>query len=177
MSIFRPAHAGIDEITKVLFEAERRRIAKDIEKLITDNDEAWGLKSDGFLYGGQFYTAKEGMSQGGMRKISLHYNLSDRMEQFEKEQRTIESDATQITQNLVKVWDTCERDLSQPFIYNLRDNIPDCIVPLLSILRGLKRSRPIGSIFDQTKEGQRNYNQYMKIVPKIEYYFATRLLY
>lgn len=157
----------VDDLVEKLFEAERRRLKKIVSSIVKENNEIWGVPNDGFLFAGRFYTEKD-ISHRGASKISLHSALEKKMTEYHKDENEIANDGAMFQQNLFKAF---EKSLNTQM---LRDTLPDCISDFIPELKAYQRINPIGYSLEPIG---RDYRQFLKVVPKIEFYAATRLLY
>jgi hypothetical protein len=138
------------------------------------NCEAWNEQRAGFYYNGIWYTNVTGLNQSRVEKGFLHFSLNDEMEGFLKDKDEVSLDQDIIRQflyNLLRhVWDW----------QDIRDALPDCLSSLVPETQRLSRTRPVGwtldlLAIDKVRDSARR--QFEKLLPKIEFYMATRLIY
>lgn len=158
----------IEVLSKVLFEAEFRRLESLIKKLNQQNRECSRLVQDGFVYGGITYVPKDSSMLVKGPKPALAFELTQDMEEFLQDQRTIETDKKLIEQIFYNLLYQCNN------LQEVRDALPECLVSLVPDLSKLPRHLNQGFT---VQFGDRPYRQFMGILPKIEFYSATRLLY
>lgn len=163
-------HSIIRHMITKLFAAEDRRFQKIIDQLHKQNQEALSIQLDGFMFQGKFYKPSNAATGGGLRK-TLHLSLWDQMQAFLNDKSKIDNDATAIRQMLFKLIDPAPY-IGGDVYQNIRDAIPDCIADTLPPEIGML-SR-MGHPDFKTLSDLRQYN---KILPLIEFYSATRLLY
>lgn len=159
----------INEIVKNLFAAEARRFQGWIDKLIKQNQEAYGVKEmPGFLYGGIFYRASWLGPGDWPGKKSLHHSLYPEMEALLKDREGVYRDRDFIRQTLVKLLQNCHDS------EEIRNALPEGLVAMMPSLSCIKRTaEPAYTI----RGDARAMRQYEKMLPKIELYSAARLIY
>lgn len=154
-----------------LFVAEKRRLDKSIADLIRQNNEIKGTQSVGFLFYGEYYTAEGFMMMPGAAtagKENLHDSLEKKMEWHVKSAQTVAHDERMIGQIIFKLISHCE-DLQ-----SMRDTLPDCFVEMIPALKELPRHNEVGYSLRGDTRGEA---QFLKLMPKIEFYAAARLMY
>ncbi|WP_290870386.1 hypothetical protein [Aquabacterium sp.] len=152
-----------------LFVAEKRRLDKSIADLIRANNEIKGTQAAGFLYYGEYYTA-EGFAvvAGRTAKENLHDSLNSKMEWHIKSAETVATDERLISQIIFRLLDPCQT------LQEMRDTLPDCLVEVFPALKKLDRHNDVGITLRGDTRGSR---QFDKLLPKIEFYAAARLIY
>ena len=159
-------HTFIDHICKVLFTAETKRLAKTISDLIDKNQALYFVYLHGFTHAGEGFN-REGLT-GALQRKTLHIKLWDEMNLFLADRKHIENDKKDIQQLLFKLLDPCFSS------QDIRDSIPDCVLDTLpSYIRDLQRARNPTFFLNH----ERDFRQYNKTLPKLEFYSAARLLY
>ena len=159
----------IKSVMIALFTAEERRLATRVDRLVEDNRMFFQTTPhDGFHYHGKVYDPSDLMRGGKKTRVMLSPNMVDRMEEFLRDRTQIESDRKLISQVLFPLIQPCcdQQDL--------RDTLPNSIVDCLPSLRALSREREVAFTL---AENPRLHGQFMKILPKLDYYAAMRLLY
>lgn len=162
-----PSHLKIiNHLISNLFTAEDRRLKKALEILCKKNEEAYGKQLDGFLFQGDFYTPA-GIAKHPKFKKVLHFSLNEEMSFYYSDFKCIERDKERIQQMLVKLVGKAET------LQMMRDTLPDCLATMLPALNEYNRQGDVGC----TLENQRDRDQLKQILPKIEMYSVTRLIY
>ena len=169
------SHEWIDRITVRLFAAEGRRINTMIEELNRKNSEIKRKVLHGFVHMGERYIPESYRSQASInrqQKITLPtlaFELLPEVSTFMADLNKIKVDQDQIKQTLFKLIYQANN------LQELRDALPDVIVPLLPELVGINRC-----IQDSTyliKSDWRAIRDYEKVLPKIELYAMAHLIY
>lgn len=158
----------IQLLSKSLFEAEYRRLERDITEIDRLNREVQHLQYKGFVYNGTVYIPKDATVLVKGPKPALAYALTGEMQYFLKDQYTINNDKKLIEQILYTLLYQCND------VQEVRDGLPECLVQLVPELSKLQRK------LNQTfiiRHDERAFRQFNDILPKIEFYSATRLLY
>lgn len=158
----------IKSLLQRLFEAETRRLDKQIANLIRKNNEVCSFNAAGFLYQGEYYTAEGFQQVGNTKKQTLHVSLQDDMDWHLKDAAMIAEDQQLIGQIIYKLIDPCE------LLQELRDSLPDCLAAMVPSVAKLDRRNPEGWSLRQDTRGER---QFQQLLPKIEMYSASRLMY
>lgn len=158
----------IQHMIKHLFEAEHRRLDRGIAKLIERNNEIKSVSFAGYLYYGEYYTAKGFNLSQGTTKIILDDSLNEEMEWHLKDATMVKMDEQLISQMIFKLTRDCGT------LQELRDTLPDCLGELIPALKLFDRHDEQGCSLKQDVRGSR---QFLDILPKIEMYSAARLLY
>lgn len=160
------SHQWITYINKALFEAEERRLAEIITGIHRSNQEASAKRSDGFLYLGKPYKPKNG-PRGG-QYITLHLSIWPEMDAYLKDAKTIADDKQAITQLLGRLLENCfcEQDI--------RDAVPETIIDTLPREYQIMERRRNCDFF---LKNPRDFRLYDRVLPKIQFYSAARLIY
>lgn len=161
----------IDGLVQKLFEAEQRRLDAGINELNALNKQVRNSKVDGFIYGGVFYRPTSGaltLASPGQAKPTLHYSLCPQMDAWIADWQTIRDDKALISQMFFRLLKPC-KDLR-----DIRNALPECIVGLVQELKQHPRADEEGWTL---RGDERAMRQFHKLLPKIEAYSATRLLY
>lgn len=156
---------NIDAVINWLFDAEKRRFKKFISQIHLENQEVSNARADKFQYMGKVYNPDNLRS---INTMTLHLSLWDKMDQHLKDVKSIENDEQQIRQTLYKLFDHAHS------LQELRDVLPDSIVPLFEQVKHMKRYDEIQWIL---RNDPRTYKQLQKTIEKIEMYSVTRMLY
>lgn len=158
----------IKALLERLFVAEKRRLDKQVAGLIHRNNEVHGIQAAGFLYQGEYYTAEGFQQVGNARKLTLHTTLQDDMDWHIKDAGIVAEDEQLIGQIIYKLIDPCET------LQEMRDSLPDCLAAMIPDVAKLDRHNDEGWSLRQDTRGER---QFQKLLPKIEMYSASRLMY
>ena len=169
----------IQQMLKELFVAEDRRLKKSIADILAAHNEVTKQPGNtGFLFNGEYYTvagslaAPSGAGSWANRhsfeaKEGLHESLTKKMEQHLKSASQVALDERAIGMMFYKLLDPCET------LQDMRDSLPDCVANEISTLKVLKRERPPGWVLDNAD----SHAQFQELLPKIEFYWAARLMY
>jgi hypothetical protein len=162
------SHIIIDHTSKVLFEAERRRLQKWIDRLCRANQECYSNpKLEGFLYEGIYYRPSW-LGRGIWPHGALHFTLADEMRAFLIDKKIVDDDERFIRQTLFALLHPCKTD------QDIRDTLPECLIPVISGLASYPRTRQPACTIEGNARALR---QYEKILPKIELYTAARMIF
>jgi hypothetical protein len=162
------SHDIINNITKLLFAPDNRRIQGWIDQICNKNKDISDNKDPlGFWYNDKYYRPSWLLS-GRYPKAILNHALYDEMDKLVKDERTTKDDQQFIRQTLFALVEPCET------YQDLRDALPECLIDLIPNLGSFSRTREAGYII---KDNPRAYKQYLQILPKIETYCATRLIF
>lgn len=151
-----------------LFVAERRRLSKIIDNLVAQNDELVELPKEGFIYNGTRYYM-QGCSTNSRVLFSLDRSLIPSMREYLADESFINNDEKIISQVLFTAIVNCQND------QELRDSLPDSLVSLFPSTGILPRMVQTPGYL--LMDNERGYRQFLKVVDKIDFYCATRLLY
>lgn len=160
----------IEGLSKVLFEAEYRRLESSVKRLDQQNREILRHVSSGFMHNGVLYRPKDAatIAVGAGANPPLAWELLGSMNEFLADRKVIQTDQKLIEQTLYTLLYQCNDG------QELRDSLPECLVSLVPALQSLNRCCNEGFII---RHDERAHRQYLKILPKIEFYSATRLMY
>jgi hypothetical protein len=159
---------------EALFEAEDRRLKKIKDKLVEDNNKLNDTDHICFVYNGDYYVHSSMVSFRNYPPstvsptTSLHLSLTDRMQEFLADKKTVDSDRHQIAQILYRILRTLDS------IQLYRNAMPECIVSLVPSLSSLQRTADQLEYFNGDERLIRQYNS---LLPKIEMYSVTRFIY
>lgn len=158
-------------VVEALFAPEKRRQNEVIYNVNQTNKRLRSLHDDGFLFRGQFYRPSTGtlhIAAKGDPKSTLHSSLIELMEQWVKDSKMLKEDTTIIGQTLHVLLSKCI------LVQDYRDALPECLIPLVECLSGIQRHREVAYTL---MDNQRAYLRFQKLLPKIEFYAATRFIY
>lgn len=168
------SHEWIKAITERLFAPEDRRIDKMIEELNQRNSAIKGKQLFGFMHLGKRYIPQSCKAQAAaLRKQqvipSLAFELIDEASVFINDVKKVESDREQIKQVLFKLLYQANT------LQDIRDSLPECLISLVPEVAKMDRRNE-----DPTwliRNDHRALKQYAKMLPKIELYAMTRMIY
>lgn len=168
------SHEWIDKISDALFAPEERRINLMIEELNQKNSAIKRKQLHGFMHLGERYvpeSCKLQVTANRQQRIpmpTLAFELGDEASVFISDVKKIKLDKSQIRQVLFKLLHQVNS------LQELRDALPEALVPLVPEIAQLSRcSETINLI----RNDWRALRDYEKILPKIEMYAMTRLIY
>lgn len=152
-----------------LFVGEKRRLAKSVTDLINANNELKGEQAAGFLYMGEYYTAEGFRVMGaGTKKLTLHDSLTQKADWHIRSAQKVADEERLIGQIIFKLLMPCQT------LQEMRDTLPDFLAEIIPALKKLPRHNDVGfSLRDDTR-GSR---QFEKLLPRMEFYAAARLIY
>lgn len=156
-----------------LFAAEDRRLDRITSDLNRKNCEALGKIAHGFRHQGMRFIPldlKQTVRQNPKQPLPpLASSLVPQADELIRDIKQTADDRTQIRQLFVRLLDPCIST------QDIRDALPDCVAPLMPDLDKLPRTNP-----DPTwtiRHDERALRQYDKLIPKIEMYAVTRMIY
>jgi hypothetical protein len=160
-------HKLIDEVIKVLFAADDRRLQAWIDRLCEKNQEARREPCIGFLYGGRYFKPS---NVTGLVKVkrSIDPSLYPQIDQLLADEKLIDKDKAFIRQGMFAVLDPC-RDVQE-----IRDALPECLVDCLPNLKTLSRHNEPGFTVQDNPRALRQFN---KILPMMEVYATARMVF
>jgi len=158
-----------------LFEAEFRRLEKKLTAINIENKQLLLIKIDGFLYLDKFYRPNTGtlmVANKDMYKNALHKNLWGEMDEHIEDIKNTNKDKLLVKQTLVFLLISCKT------WQDIRDALPECLVNIacydnLSKEYSLRQHEAAYTIQDNP----RALRQYEKVLPLMEMYSVTKLLY
>lgn len=150
-----------EQIIEKLFQPEKRRHKQICEDFLKRNNEIIGESRDGFRYMGKAFLAAYNAAPLATELVPDFSKHLSQWNQVQKDQQYIK----QVLMNLLK---PCVRKSE------VRDALPECLVSFFPGLQGIVRTREHGWTL---KDKPILYQQYKSILPKIEMYYATSLIY
>jgi hypothetical protein len=162
-------YATIEAIETALFAAEHRRLDRTIEVLTQQNNEIIKTHRMGFVYQGTWYKPTKNQNVPSSERPMLDMSLNPQMELHLKDVAIIQGDKNLIKQVLFSLIHQAN-DLQE-----LRDSVPDCIADITPNVERLPRQ--MEDVTWLIRNNARALRQFHKVLPKIEMYSATRLLY
>lgn len=161
----------ITAIIAQLFVAEERRIKADIHDIIVENNKHQQCMSNRIMYEGNSYVSEK-LSPANVNTKGgtppTHDAMMDKMSAYVADVEKLALDKRQIAMVVYKLTDSCET------LQELRNALPECMVPMIRALNGLPRTAETG---DNLKDDPRIYEQVMEIIPSIKFYSAARMMY
>lgn len=161
------SHQIIQHITNELFIPEQRRLTRDKDALVVQNQEAMGQPVDGFMWQGKFYKLDNQINGVGKR-LTLHLSLWNQMEEHIRDRATVAMDRKMIEQTLFSLIYPCSTE------QDIRDALPECLVVVAPLPLAQERMRAEAYTIADDARAMR---QYEKTIERMEFYSATRLLY
>lgn len=158
----------LDFILEQLFVAEFRRLRTNVSKLNRQNNEVRRAQADGFMLNGLFYRDMESPPSADCAP-ALDLSLMADGLSFIADRDKVHHERQLIKQTLNHLVTGCSSS------QDLRDALPDCLRDTLTQeINRLSRTREEAYTI---RDNPRALRQYQKILPRIEFYSAARLLY
>jgi hypothetical protein len=151
-----------------LFEPEKGRLEKLLEKIIQQNQAKTKTQAAGFNYKGSLYAAVKPYQLRGQNVPELHADLHGEADHYIFLTDKMEKDRQLIRQAIPLIATRCHTDSA------LRDALPEAFVALIPSFDGMERTRPEGYILDTEPLLRKQYDTASEIV---NYYVANRILY
>lgn len=158
----------INQIMAKLFAAEQRRLGLNVKRLCNMHAELTCMPCHGFVWNGEIYDHpdKRHSFKPGERP-ALAFSLAPEMEDHLADKKQLAKDEAAIRQLLFKLLYQCT-DRQE-----LHDAMPACLIGLVPEFAGMQRKyNPEFLLKDP-----RIIREYSRILPKIELYTATHLIY
>lgn len=159
-------HRWVSFLLNALFKAEERRTTSLIKTLCDEATSVSKKKYEGFVYQGVSYTCSNERKKLGI--YPLPFQLTETCTAFISEIRKVDNDRVRIKQLLIKIINNC----STP--QEIRDSLPDCLVNLTS-LKDYDRIHL--NMFYLIESDKYNLAEYKKLLPVIEAYSVSHLIY
>ena len=166
MSPDNSVYKAIVGIIEKLFEAEKRRLQTSIDRLVEQHQEITNDTRTGFMYNGVYF--RHSKTKTIERLPMLAWDLNDAMSAHLKDEAAVMLDCQQIRQTLFKLMSVATSE------QQLRDVLPDCIVSLVPELDRVPRQDPVELLIEHDT---RLFRQYTKMLPKMQMYTVSRILY
>ena len=157
---------AITEIIEKLFQAEKRRLQNGIDRLVEQHQEITNDARTGFMYNGVYF--RHSKTKTIERLPMLAWDLNDAMSAHLKDEAAVMLDCQQIRQTLYKLMSVAQSE------QQLRDVLPDCIVSLVPQLDKVPRQDPVELLIEHDPRLMR---QYTKMLPKMQFYTVSGILY
>ena len=175
----RNSYEWINAILSKLFAAEERRFDRMIENLNQKNSELKNKQLYGFMHMGvlripekyQNQFKRQAMIRGSREPTpTLHLSLSEEAGQMHRDMEKVLLDKDQINQMLfILLKDTTS-------LQEIRDRLPDCVIGLAPPpLPSMTRQGPSPEHY--LESNPKGLAMYLKLLPKIEMYSMSLLLY
>lgn len=169
------SHQWVDAIIHALMGPEKRRLDRRISDLTRSNNTMKRVNAPGFIYKGEKYIPEDRRQEFGINRIQnkhlppIAFELMAEASSFSLDKDLVDTDETQLRQLFYKMI----RDSNT--IQELRDALPDCVVRLMKDLSHVTRQNddPAYAI----RGDHRAMKQYEALLPKIEMYSVTSMLY
>lgn len=164
-------HQLIQSLTERLFLAEGRRHEDTIRAINKANREATGAKFDGLMFEGKFYrpvTGRITLAGPGTPRTPLHPSLQREMQAYVDGLKVTAEEKKFVEQTLMNLLKPCQ------IPEDIRSALPECLVSFVPELAGLPRHSPAAYTI---QDNPRALRQYEAILPKMEIYSVTQLLY
>lgn len=159
----------IQKFLEDLFVGEKRRLNKSVADLIRANNELKGEQAAGFLFMGEYYTAAGFQVMGnGTKKPTLHDSLTSKAEWHIKSATRVADEEKLIGQIIFKLLMPCET------LQDMRDTLPDFLSEMIPALKPLPRLNEPGCSLSNDTRATRQFN---KLIERMEFYAAARLMY
>lgn len=159
------------DVVKHLFNPELRRLDNMLLDIIKQNEECLILRDTaGFLYQGNFYKRKGWQAPAFGERHPLHESLFKTMQFYQEQTSKLLMEVHMINQMVFRLVQGClDRQ-------DVRDALPECIVvqDKHMELNKYPRTRPVAYTLDGDKRAMA---QFQKVLPAMEYYAGTHLLY
>lgn len=150
-----------------LFQSEANRIEQSIERLDRENRDIRGSAEWGFMWQGQRFVPKS--SPYRVIKVpALAFELRHSGNFLLKDIKQVDEDRQMISQVMHLLIIDCVTE------QDYRDALPDSLVELSPKLQALSRTREAGYTISSNERSMR---QFHKMLEKIDFYAATRLMY
>lgn len=159
-------HKLIDVLADELFKPEARRLQNRVVELDKQNGEIRRAREYGFQWKGHIFRVA-GSPTKVLRVPALEFALRKEGDDLLRDMQAVEDDKQLVKQVMALLLKPCI-DLQ-----NIRDALPESLVELSSQLSGMTRLRePAWTLTDE-----RHLRQYAKMLDKIDFYAATRMMY
>lgn len=156
----------IDEILHSIGQADLIYIDSLIEDLIEKN-QPHSHSTDGFLFGGTFFTTLAPKAARLVPKLPLHRSLYDQGQELVDASKELARDIQRLKQGLTVVLRDCETD------QDIRDALPNSVRMVLPGLASFERTRPVAyTIMDKPLL----FDQYAETERLLQYYLSSRML-
>lgn len=154
-----------ENLSQALFAHEHKRLQKLRGSFVDEHNKLTGHRDETLVYQGEFFNKQPGWH---VQRSTPDPSLFPAMDRYRKDKAKIEDDQTQVRQFLTRLLQSCEN------LPDVRDALPELLVNLNSQFQSWSRTRPEAwPILDDPAA----FRQYQKILPKIEFYAASKLLY
>lgn len=171
------SHEWLKIIMKRLFEAESRRIDMMVQKLTERNSAIKKTYTLGFMHLGEVYIPECNKEMYRMTAANvkssqtpaLAFELLSDIGSFISDVKKLELDKAQIKQVFFKLLINCN------YKQEVRDSLPDCVITFMPELKELNRQMEDPCYL--IRSDWRAVRDYERMLPKIEMYAMTRMIY
>jgi hypothetical protein len=168
------SYQWVDSIITKLFEAEDNYFDRLIVDLNRMNCEVKKKSFRGFMHMGVRYIPRSERWSVRTGRVptplpSLDFSLLDQSDKLTVHFNRVNLDKSQIRQILFELLCHCNT------LQEIRDSLPECLVPLVPDVQSLPRF--IQNQFYLVQGNKYFMRQYEKVLPKIEYYSTVHLIY
>lgn len=168
---------GNDWLTRIitkLFEPEDRYLDRLVVNLNQANSEVKGKEFVGFVHMGVAHIPLANRTRRPRGRPNeycptLDFTLLGQAEQYIQQRNRVKLDRDQIRQALFHLLCQCS-DMQE-----IRNVLPDCIVAMFPALSAHRRT--VQDPLYMVRSNKPFVEQYQKLLPKIEYYAMSRMLY
>lgn len=159
----------VTELCNLLFLPEKRRLTAILDLIEEANYELNPNATRAFVYRGDMYVSSKATYRYKAADCpTLRFQLYDQMVGYKLDQTRILNDKKAIGQILNLMLYQCNNN------QEIRDTLPECLVALVPAFNLMRRQKNQGFM---DKCSPRTEEQYKKLLPKIEFYAATHLIY
>ena len=159
-------------IVKELFLVELSRLDDYLLKIIKQNEECSGwYNTAGFMYLGEFYQGKNATrAPTHGERVVLHESLYDMMTNYLNQSARLLRECHMVNQMVFRLVQGCSTK------QDIRDVLPECLVAQDkdSDFMSLERTRPAAFTIQNDDRALR---QYKMVLPLMEYYAGSKLLF
>lgn len=157
----------LDAMLEFISRGEARRIQAAIDRLVILNQKTANNTALGVLHRG--YLLKHSQAPKGNLWHALDPSLEEEGEALRLSHKQVSDDIQLIKQGLLPLVQNSQTT------QDLRDALPECLIQCADYdWIKLPRTRPEAW---NIEPGSRAYRQYLKIIPKLEFFTAARLIY
>ena len=158
----------IQILSAELFKSELRRFSRTIDELFQSNRRLTLNHGDGLVFAGQIFKPSQAPTHGKLAYTTVEESLIPVIQALVADQQTVASDKKLMEQMFFRLLSSCNTH------QDVRDALPDCLQDVLPPLQMHERTRPQAYTL---RGDDRAMRQFEKILPRIEFYSAVRLIY
>jgi hypothetical protein len=165
-------HKLVGLIITEMFSGEEARLTKEVNRIVQENKTSTKSTHSWFMFKGQVYqhsndTYLKGGTAGGAYP-TLTFSLNSLMEEYLQDRAQVDMDKAHIQQILFTMLYNCMTE------QEVRDTLPACLLPLVPRLAAMPR---IHGEHHMAPKDERFRRQFEKLLPKMEFYLACRLIF